>query len=227
VENQEQETMLKVFEELSICLIDDSRSFCAGVKNLLVGLNCKFTSYTDPELALRQLKEFPVDIVVTDYDLGTMTGLDVIRRLRADPKFKTVPILVLTSNTDPRVLVSTILAGADAFVKKEDVHQVLVAQLTSLARVHKLYGEVIRLKQFSAIKSLIGTYKHEFGNTLAILDGKVNRFERMHPELGSDESLVSIKKNLERMENTLQKLAQLQNYQEQVYSETDTILKIA
>ncbi len=212
---------------LVVCVIDDSRSFSAGISELLESVKCLVQVYNDPKLAIVEVMKNKPDIIITDYEMGALSGIDVIRAVRSNQDLHTVPILVLTSRDEPEVLISTMLMGADSFASKSCVRDVLVAKLITLARVRLLYQEVIRLKQFTAIKTMVSTYKHEFGNVLAILDGKVRKLERTHPQLGSDESLISIKRNLERMEETLKKLGALKEYHEEPYSSSTSILRVA
>ena len=209
-----------------VCIIDDSRAFTAGITELLAPYKCSVHVYNDANEGLSEVASKEPDVIITDYELGAVSGLDVIDALRKDKKIATVPILVLTGRDEPEVLISSMMRGAEAFVLKTMVRQVLIATLISLMRVRLLYKEVIRLKEFSAIKALIGTYKHEFGNILAILDGKSRKLERTHPVLTSDEAFLSIQKNIERMGETLKKLALLKDYVEEPYSKDAPIVKI-
>jgi len=210
-----------------ICLIDDSRGFSAGIAEMLRPHLCEVKIFNDPKIAMAEIPKCNPDIIITDFEMGEFTGLDVIHYLRKEEHLNTVPILVLTSRQEPEILITTMLNGADSFVTKSSARDVLIAELVTLARVRRLYQEVIRLKQFTAIKTMISTYKHEFGNVLAILDGKMRKLERAHPELATDESFESLKKNLVRMEETLKKLALLKEYEEEPYSSSSSILKIS
>lgn len=58
------------------------------------------------------------DLVLLDLGLPGMGGLEVCRRLRADPSTTTLPIVMLTGRDDPRDARDGLLAGANAFITK-------------------------------------------------------------------------------------------------------------
>lgn len=216
-----------ILSGLKLCVVDDSKAFAAGVGELLKPLMCELIMYNDPLVAMTQIPAIHPDIIITDYEMGEFNGIDLIRSVRSNSELNTTPILVLTSRDDSKLLIATMIEGGNAFVSKANVREVLVANLIVLARIRLLYQEIIRLKQFSAIKTMIGTYKHEFGNVLAILDGKIRKLEKTRPDLVADDSFATIKANLERMEATLVKLGQLREYQEEPYSDWDSLIKVA
>ena len=160
---------------LRVVLIDDSRSFLARVKEIIEHQRCIVLAFTDAREAMKAIPSFDADIIITDYEMPDLTGLQVIHELRKNSDLKAVPILMLTSRDDTESLVEATLAGADALIVKSEVRQKLLPSLLALTRLRSLQKEVVRLKQFSAIKAMMSTYKHEFGNVLAILDGKVKK----------------------------------------------------
>ena len=74
--------------------------------------------------ALERVKDSPPDLVVTDVMMPVLDGLDLIRRLRADPETAAIPILVLSSR-------ATTASGADAALAKPfRTHEVLATALS-------------------------------------------------------------------------------------------------
>ncbi len=58
------------------------------------------------------------DVVLLDLKLPGMTGIEVLRRLRADPHTASVPVVVLTSSCEDRDIVESYRAGANGYVRK-------------------------------------------------------------------------------------------------------------
>ncbi len=108
-----------------------------------------------------------------------MNGLELIKKIKTNKELETVPVLMVTGSMGPDILVKMMMNEADAFLNKSDLNNHLMAQLVSLVRVRLIYKETIKVKQLFAIKSLVGTYKHEFGNILAIIDGKLHKLEKI------------------------------------------------
>lgn len=210
----------------TLFIIDDSRAFLAGTQELLKEHSCNVHSFLDPKKALLEIPLLQPDIIVTDLEMPTMNGIEFTRAVRATEQGKLIPILVLTSKNDPQTLISVISAGADSFVGKDSVRDVLVANLFALVRLKKVYNELTKMKQLSAIQSMIGTYRHEFGNTLAILQGKTRKLERELPAVIEQDAFKSIQICSTRFETTLKKLNEIREFQEEKYSDNSTIVKI-
>ncbi|MGC9398022.1 MAG: response regulator [Anaerolineae bacterium] len=66
--------------------------------------------------ALRQLERHPTDLVITDFILPEMNGLDLLKALRADARWGDTPVLMFTSTADPVVRAQVMEAGADDFL---------------------------------------------------------------------------------------------------------------
>ncbi len=64
------------------------------------------------------LKEHPPELVLLDLKLPKVDGLEVLRRLRKEPRFHRLPIVVLTSSTEERDLVASYENGANSFIRK-------------------------------------------------------------------------------------------------------------
>jgi CheY-like chemotaxis protein len=67
--------------------------------------------------AERKGKDLPV-VVLLDIGLPRIGGLEVLERLRADPRTKHLPIVMLTSSDEQRDLVQSYARGANSFVRK-------------------------------------------------------------------------------------------------------------
>lgn len=89
-----------------ILLVEDNPADIALLLEALAGRDIAVQSHHDPQDALAALltgaTSAPVDLVVLDYTMPGMTGLEWLTRVRAYPRFAELPIVVWTSNSDPR-----------------------------------------------------------------------------------------------------------------------------
>jgi two-component system chemotaxis response regulator CheY len=69
----------------------------------------------------------PLGLVVTDLNMPTMDGIELIKRVRADPAFKYVPIVVLTTESEAAKKQEARSAGATAWIVKPFRPEQLVA----------------------------------------------------------------------------------------------------
>jgi DNA-binding response OmpR family regulator len=70
-------------------------------------------------------------MLVLDVDLPGMSGIDLCRVVRNEPRWSELTVLFLTVKTDTRTLVQVFAAGADDYVSKPIVEPELIARMTS------------------------------------------------------------------------------------------------
>ena len=106
----------------------------AGYRSVAVG---------EGRAALRAAMEERPDIVLLDIGLPGMDGLDVCRRLRADPRTVALPIILVTGQTSSRDVVAGLDAGADDFVRKPYDQAELMARVRSVLRLARVTAEIV------------------------------------------------------------------------------------
>jgi two-component system chemotaxis response regulator CheY len=68
--------------------------------------------------ALDLLQSSRVDLVLTDWSMPVMDGIELIQQLGGSAQFRSLPILIFTSRTDKEDVVAALKAGADSFIAK-------------------------------------------------------------------------------------------------------------
>ncbi len=209
-----------------ILLVDDSRSFLMGIKGLLSNSNLDLTCVTEASIALEEISKQNFDFIISDLEMPGMDGFEFIKHVRKNKNTSIVPILAMTGSTDTESMSKAVSCGADAFCSKETIRYTLASHIEALSRLQETYEKSAKGLQLEAVQALIGTYKHEFGNALAILDGKLRKLVKENPTIVSDPSLESIQKSLHRINDTLTKLDSLRHFEEIGYSGNTKILKV-
>lgn len=87
---------------------------------------------------LGKLASTKYDLIVTDLEMPVMGGLEVIRRVRADPALADIPIVVVTSLEDIESIDRAYDAGATSFVTKPVNWRLLTYQLRFVLRAHRM-----------------------------------------------------------------------------------------
>jgi len=100
------------------------------VKNLLGDLG--FTNTAEAEdghaaLALLQSQSF--DFVVTDWNMPVMTGIDLLKAIRADAKLKTLPVLMVTAEAKREQIIEAAQSGVNGYIIKPFTAQTLEEKL--------------------------------------------------------------------------------------------------
>ncbi len=153
----------------TVLVIDDSATYREALRDALVGAGYGVASAASGEEGLRMVASTRPAAVVVD---GVMPGIDgptVIRRLRLDATLRGTPCLLLTASEDDGAELRALDAGADAFVRKGDDLDVILARLGALLR-HSDAGEAVSPGATGPQRILVvddsATYLHELAAVL-------------------------------------------------------------
>ncbi len=104
---------------MKILVVDDFSTMRRIVKNLLGDLGFTNLDEADDGLtALPILQAGGVDFLVTDWNMPGMTGIDLLKAVRADPKLSTMPVLMVTAEAKREQIILAAQAGVNGYVIK-------------------------------------------------------------------------------------------------------------
>lgn len=105
--------------EMKVLVIDDSQINVTLICRLLEKLElCSSISYLDPELALEWCKDQVPDLVLVDYMMPVINGIEFIRRFRLFPHCHDIPVLMITANDEVVLRYEALEVGANDFLIK-------------------------------------------------------------------------------------------------------------
>jgi two-component system NtrC family sensor kinase len=156
----------------TILVIDDSATFREALKTALESAGYRVATAPTGEDGLRVAGARRPDAIVVDGVLPGIDGATVIRRIRLDAALRDVPCLLLTASGDQSAELRALDSGADAFVRKEEDLDVILAKLAAALR-----RTTARTASDEEMKSLLGpkkilavddsaTYLHELTGAL-------------------------------------------------------------
>jgi putative two-component system response regulator len=126
-----------------VLVAEDDAANRALIGRLLERGGYRSISVGDGRDAVRAAVDESPDLVLLDIGLPGMNGLDVCRRLRADPRTVALPIILVTGQTASRDLVAGLDAGADDFVRKPYDEAELMARIRSVLRLARVTAEMV------------------------------------------------------------------------------------
>ncbi len=118
----------------SVLVVDDERDILELVKYNLEKGGYQVTVVATGEDALAAARTKLPDIVILDLMLPGVDGLEVCRRLKGDPKTRTIPIVMLTAKGDEADVVTGLELGASDYVTKPFSPRVLTARIRAVLR---------------------------------------------------------------------------------------------
>ena len=101
-----------------IITVDDSKTMREMVSFTLKNAGYDMLEAEDGKHALEVLTGQTVDVIITDLNMPNMNGIELIRALRADARFKFTPILMLTTESDDNKKGEGKSAGATGWIVK-------------------------------------------------------------------------------------------------------------
>lgn len=185
-------------ETVNIIVIDDDLNNMKLISLYLSGCGYSVKSFSQEIEALNYLQgaESKISLIILDLMLTEISGYELCRRIRSNPRYRFTPILISSGLTDNKDKNAAMEAGADDFISKPIDRQVLITRVRSLIRIQTLYDELIEKNEkleyaFNKLKSaqntLINNEKfvsigamaqgltHEIYNPLTIIGGNLER----------------------------------------------------
>ncbi len=124
---------MAVDPNMPILIVDDYKTMLRIIRNLLRQLN--FTNIeeaTDGSMALRKLREKSFSLVISDWNMEPMTGLQLLKEVRADTKLKDLPFIMITAEAKTENVVMAKKAGVSNYIVKPFNPETLKGKLTTV-----------------------------------------------------------------------------------------------
>jgi len=104
---------------MKILVVDDFSTMRRIIKNLLRDLGFSNTAEADDGTsALPMLQNGNFDLLITDWNMPGMQGIDLLRAVRADPKLVNLPVLMVTAESKRDQIVEAAQSGVNGYIVK-------------------------------------------------------------------------------------------------------------
>jgi class 3 adenylate cyclase/CheY-like chemotaxis protein len=122
-----------------ILIVDDDPASRRLLEVRLRSLAVSIRVARDGEEALQVVDAFRPDVVLLDYMMPKVSGIEVIRRLKEDERFKSIPVILITARGSQQDKVTGLDAGADDYVVKPFEPFELMARVRSMLRIKQMH----------------------------------------------------------------------------------------
>jgi len=119
---------------LTVLIVDDSKIMRNTMKSVFAKMRiaCEFVEADDGAEALAQMASSPIGLVLLDWNMPKLSGLDFLKKVRAVEKYKALPIIMVTSKTARANVIEAIQNGATDYVTKPINMDLLISKLIRL-----------------------------------------------------------------------------------------------
>lgn len=119
--------------EVRVLIVDDLTSMRKVLRSLLASIGFhRITEARDASDAVLKLQAEPFDLIISDWNMPTMTGQDLLEYVRADARFREIPFVMLTSLADRDSVVAARRSGVSDYLAKPFTIQELEQKLSSV-----------------------------------------------------------------------------------------------
>ena len=180
-----------------ILVVDDDLTVQLVLKNLLTSQSHGVAIANNGEEALRQVKLFHPDLIICDWIMPRLDGLEVCRQVKADPELATTFIILLTMRDQITDRVQGLDAGADEFISKPiDMEELLARvraglrsrQLTqqlsqALRQLQQTQAQLVQTEKMASLWQLVAGLAHELNNPVTFIYSNLSYAERYTQDL--------------------------------------------
>jgi len=123
--------------ETRILLVDDFDTMIRIIKNLLYDIGyTNVVTARNGEQACLILEKGKIDFIISDWNMPRMTGLELLKKVRATPEWAHIPFLMVTAEAEKTHIAEAIESGVDQYIIKP-FKQEKLAQTINLALAKK------------------------------------------------------------------------------------------
>ncbi len=124
---------MTVDKNLQILIVDDYKTMLRIIRNLLkqIGFD-NVEEATDGTMALEKMREKSFGLIISDWNMEPMTGLELLKHVRANEATKAVPFIMITAESKTENVVAAKQAGVSNYIVKPFNAETLKGKLISV-----------------------------------------------------------------------------------------------
>ncbi len=125
--------MAGVNKNMKILIVDDYKTMLRIIRNLLKQLGfMNVEDAIDGSSALQKLRDSDYDLIISDWNMEPMSGLQLLKEVRADVKMKEIPFIMITAESKSENVIAAKEAGVSNYIVKPFNAATLKGKLTTV-----------------------------------------------------------------------------------------------
>jgi len=212
-----------------ILIVEDEEDTKFVLERLLSKNDYEVRAANNGEEALKVLEEFSPKLIIADWTMPEMDGLQLCNILKSTEKFKLIYFIVLTARASLKDRVKGLDVGADDFLVKPVENSELLAHIRSGVRIYNLQNELKEIEHNKALLEMAATIGHKINNPLSSLIMSVQNLQldlAENEQILHEENFSIILESVKRIRKFVEALQNLQDPEFTKYAMDNKILKI-
>lgn len=216
----------------TVLIVEDEKDTLFILDKLLTKNDFQVYTSTNGQEALKLLEDIVPQVIIADWTMPIMSGLELCNSIKKNEKFKSIYFIILTARASLKDRVTGLDLGADDFLVKPVQNQELLARIRSGIRIHNLQNELVKIEHNKALIEMACTIGHKINNPLSSLVVSIHNIEEeikkieKNEKKSFDEDFVIISQSIERIKILVNDLTHLQNPEIIDYTSDNKMLKL-
>jgi DNA-binding response OmpR family regulator len=126
-----------VTADTTVMIVDDDQDVLHNLQELLRGMGMKVVILDQPSLFWQTLTKACPDVLILDIEMPDFNGIELCQVVRHDYHWRHLPILFITSHTNPTIKQQVFVAGADDYIQKSAINQELITRITNRLKLSR------------------------------------------------------------------------------------------
>ncbi|EQC45554.1 response regulator [Bacteriovorax sp. Seq25_V] len=133
----------KLLDEIKVLVVDDMATLRESIVTLLRGVGfTKVSSAQDGVKALLKIEDAynekePYRLILSDINMPECNGIELLKKLKADDRFKDIPVVMISTENEAATVMDAIQAGAVNYILKPFTTETLKAKLNEIGKFLK------------------------------------------------------------------------------------------
>ncbi len=212
-----------------IMIVEDEPDTRFILSKLLQKENYNVVSVANGVEALEKLETFLPKVIVADWTMPVMDGLELCDRVKQIEKFKAIFFIILTARAAVKDRVKGLDVGADDFLLKPTENQELLARIRSGVRIFNLQNQLKKSEREKALLQMAATIGHNLNNPLGSLKLFIADLEleiKEKKKNNFDEDFGYINEAIDRISILAKDLSKLKDPTIETYSSDAKMIKL-
>ncbi len=119
--------------DMNVLVVDDFATMRRIIKNVLKQIGfTKISEADDGKSALKVLKDGTFDLVLCDWNMPEMPGIDLLRKVRSDDQLKDLPFVMVTAETQKDNIIEAVKEGVSNYIVKPFTAEIVEEKLAKV-----------------------------------------------------------------------------------------------
>jgi len=124
---------MAVDKKMTVLIVDDYKTMLRILRNLLRQLDFhNIEEATDGSMALQKLRQQEFGLVISDWNMEPMTGIQLLREVRSDDSLKHLPFIMITAESKSENVIAAKEAGVSNYIVKPFNAETLKTKMSSV-----------------------------------------------------------------------------------------------